>query len=267
MTRAILRQTVREAYLTADRVVRMAAEEIAGLIARWQDWGPVGVTRLMLQIRVRIRSIWLAWMSHALRAHLNQVQNRTLDLVADVPLRARIARTTPAPRPAVMWRLDRQVGWVVATVERIVRAVTSVPNVESVAIAGVVAGSVARFLHPRFAQVRYRQSGSVQRRYVSSGAYAGTYARQLFREETSRAYGETMQAIAAGDPGVIGERWRLATAHAPGTDECDRKANADMFGMGKGVYSPGQFPEYPSHRGCLCSRELVRSSARTVTDG
>lgn len=260
VTRAILRQSVREAYLAADRVVRMAADEIAGLIARWQDWRPVGIARLMLQVRARIRPIWLGWMPYALWSHLDNVQSRTLGLVADDVLRTQIVRTAPIARSAVMSRLDRQVGWVVASVERIVRSVTSAGDVEG----ETVAGAVARFLHPRFAQVRYRQAGHVQRRFRSSGAYAGTYARTLFRQASLETYGETMGAIAKGDPTVIGERWVLSSSHA-GIDDCDRKANADVFGMGKGVYRVGQFPAYPSHVGCLCSIELVREKTRVTS--
>jgi len=255
MTRAILRQSVREAYLTADRVIQMAADEIDGLITRWRDWDALGIARLMLQVRSRVQAIWLAWMPYALGAHLGQVRDRTLVLVADVALQARIARTVPGVRSSLLWRLERQVQWVTATVERIVRSVTIAPDVEGQA----VAGAVSRFLHPRFAQVRYQRAGHVRRRFGSSGAYAGTYARTLFRQAAVEVYGETMGAIAKGDPLVIGERWRLSPSHGSEADECDAKADADNYGLGRGVYRVGQFPVYPSHVGCLCHRELVRA--------
>jgi len=257
MTRVILRQSVREAYLAADRAVRETAREVEILLAGWRDWSVSGVRRVLLLVNAKLRTAWIQRLPWALRQHLERVRLRTLGLVTDDVLRALIAGALPPLRQADMVRLNRQYRWVVATVEDIVQNVTNEPEVTG----QVVAGAVARFLDPRFAQVRYRTGGSVQRRYRSSGAYAGTYARQLFREDTSRVYGETMGAIAAGDPDVIGERCRISSSHV-GPDECDEKANADLFGLGRGVYPPGQFPEFPSHRGCLCSRELVRMKGR-----
>lgn len=260
MTRAVLRESVREAYLAVDRVVRKVSDEIEALLAGWRDWSPSGQLRALSQVNAKLRLAWIRWLPQVLRGHLERVRLRTLGLVDDDGPRTLIAGLLPDVPQADMTRLNRQYRWVVATVEDIVRSITSVGQADGKA----VSGAVARFLHPRFAQVRHVRTGGVVRRFASSGAYAGTYARSLFREETSRAYGATMGAIAAGDPAVIGERWRTSPSHGDVQDECDEKANADEFGLGRGVYRVGALPLYPSHRGCLCSIELVRENARVA---
>jgi hypothetical protein len=55
--------------------------------------------------------------------------------------------------------------------------------------------------------------------------------------------------------GAIGVRWRLNASH-PEPDPCDTLASQDLYGLGAGVYPPGQLPEQP-HPHCRCWAETI----------
>ena len=68
---------------------------------------------------------------------------------------------------------------------------------------------------------------------------------QVMRTETIRAHGLAHRAAAAADPDVIGVRYMLSPRH-PAPDICDVHANANIYGLGKGVYPPDRSP-WPAH--------------------
>ncbi|MBY9081005.1 retron-type reverse transcriptase [Paenibacillus sp. HN-1] len=75
-------------------------------------------------------------------------------------------------------------------------------------------------------------------------------ALRLARTETAAAYGEGTILAARATPSYTGMKWVLSSAH-PKPDRCDDLAAAD-YGMGRGVYPPGQEPHMPAHPNCHC---------------
>ena len=53
------------------------------------------------------------------------------------------------------------------------------------------------------------------------------------------------------DDDVVALKWQLNSRH-PVCDICDVYANADFYGLGKGVYPKDKFPTLPAHPHCLC---------------
>ena len=90
-------------------------------------------------------------------------------------------------------------------------------------------------------------------------------AERIARTEMARSYGKGFFTAADGDPDALG--WRLVLSDRHGVDdECDDWANADLYGMGPGVFPIGQGPEYPIHPNCLCLLETVYSNEFAVAD-
>ncbi len=81
-------------------------------------------------------------------------------------------------------------------------------------------------------------------------------AERIARTETSAAWGEAFFTKHEDDPDVIAYRWRLSSRH-PRFDICDLHANADFYGLGKGVYPKDKFPKRPAHPHCFCLVEPV----------
>lgn len=77
------------------------------------------------------------------------------------------------------------------------------------------------------------------------------HAERIARTEIARAYGTGFFSEIENDEDVIGFRWRIGGRH-PATDICDVHANADFYGMGRGIYPKGRAPRYPAHPHCLC---------------
>lgn len=76
-------------------------------------------------------------------------------------------------------------------------------------------------------------------------------ALRLARTETTAAFGEGAIAAARVTPSYKGIKWTLSKAH-PLEDICDTLAEVDGWGLGPGVYPPGEEPMYPAHPQCLC---------------
>lgn len=68
---------------------------------------------------------------------------------------------------------------------------------------------------------------------------------RLVQTEMQRAYHVAYEQSAAKAPGVVGFRFNLSPNHRV-RDICDERANADLYGLGKGIYPPGKIP-IPSH--------------------
>lgn len=76
-------------------------------------------------------------------------------------------------------------------------------------------------------------------------------ALRLARTETTAAFGEGTIAAARMTPSYKGIKWILSNSH-PAEDICNTLAEADGWGLGEGVYPPGNEPLYPGHPNCLC---------------
>lgn len=74
-------------------------------------------------------------------------------------------------------------------------------------------------------------------------------AQRVARTELNRAHGTAYMAGAESTPGCVGTRFLLSPRH-PEPDICDMHATANLFGLGKGVYPPGQNP-WPAHPNTL----------------
>lgn len=81
-------------------------------------------------------------------------------------------------------------------------------------------------------------------------------ADRIARTELAAAYGDAFFAKNENDPDVIAYRWMLSDRH-PKFDICDFNANADLYGLGKGIYPKDKFPHYPAHPHCMCPFSTV----------
>jgi len=76
-------------------------------------------------------------------------------------------------------------------------------------------------------------------------------AERVSRTEIARAYKEAVNVEMASDSDIVGYRSTLSARH-PAPDICDFYANADLHGMGPGVYPKISGPAYPYHPHCTC---------------
>lgn len=83
------------------------------------------------------------------------------------------------------------------------------------------------------------------------------FAERIARTELSRAYIDGFLAQYDADDSVKAYRWRLSSVH-PVFDICDVHAEANLYGLGKGVYPKGKVPQLPAHPHCLCYLMPVR---------
>lgn len=87
--------------------------------------------------------------------------------------------------------------------------------------------------------------------YVATQEKARYHAERIARTERARAYAEGEIARHMDDPDVVAFQWKLSTRH-PVVDICDVYANADLYGLGKGIYPKDKFPHLPAHPHCMC---------------
>lgn len=80
-------------------------------------------------------------------------------------------------------------------------------------------------------------------------------ALRVFRTEINRAHGEAYQAAAFEHPDVVGVKFTLSPNH-PRPDICDMHAQANVYGLGPGVYPKGRSP-WPAHPNTLSFVEPV----------
>lgn len=73
---------------------------------------------------------------------------------------------------------------------------------------------------------------------------------RLVRTEYSNAFFEGTYSRGAVNPSYRGVQYMLSDAH-PKPDICDDLAEADLYGLGNGVYPEGEEPHLP-HCNCLC---------------
>lgn len=87
---------------------------------------------------------------------------------------------------------------------------------------------------------------------------------RLFRTEINRAHNDAYEMAAAEHPDAVGTRFLLSPMH-PEVDICDMHANANLYGLGPGVYPFGKNP-LPAHPNTLSYKEVVFADEVTVQD-
>lgn len=76
-------------------------------------------------------------------------------------------------------------------------------------------------------------------------------AERIARTEGARARYDAFIAQAGEDEDVVAYKWKLGSRH-PAEDICDMYANADLYGLGKGVFPKDKVIPQPAHPHCLC---------------
>ena len=108
--------------------------------------------------------------------------------------------------------------------------------------------------------VRAAQTGTEEQLekacYVAIQEKSRYVAQRIIRTELSRAYSDGFAAKIMQDDDVVAVRLKLSTRH-PVFDICDLFAEADMYGLGKGVYPKDKAPTIPLHPYCMCRLEEV----------
>ena len=87
--------------------------------------------------------------------------------------------------------------------------------------------------------------------YVAVQEKSRYVAERIARTESARAWADGFIARYETDDTVAAYRWEVSSAH-PCTDVCDMYANADLWGLGKGIYPKDKCPTLPAHPHCLC---------------
>lgn len=81
-------------------------------------------------------------------------------------------------------------------------------------------------------------------------------AERIARTEISRAWGEAYLKAGREDDDVIAFQWKLGSRH-PAVDICDFHANANLYGLGKGIYPKRVYPSRPAHPHCGCNIKYI----------
>lgn len=87
--------------------------------------------------------------------------------------------------------------------------------------------------------------------YTATQEKARYHAERIARTENARAYADGQMNRYLDDEDVVAFQWKLSANH-PRYDICDFYANADLYGLGKGVYPKDKFPTLPAHPHCMC---------------
>lgn len=93
--------------------------------------------------------------------------------------------------------------------------------------------------------------------YTATQERTRYFAERIARTELRRAYIDGFLARYDNDPTVVAYKWRMSGAH-PVFDICDVYANADLYGLGKGIYPKDKVPLLPVHPHCMCYLMPVR---------
>lgn len=76
-------------------------------------------------------------------------------------------------------------------------------------------------------------------------------AERIARTEGARARYDAFMARNGEDEDVVAYKWKLGSRH-PVEDICDMYANADLYGLGKGIFPKDKVIPQPAHPHCLC---------------
>lgn len=99
--------------------------------------------------------------------------------------------------------------------------------------------------------------------YVATQERTRYFARRIARTELARAYGDGAMAKWENDEDCVAFQWKLSTGH-PFCDICDLYANADLYGMGKGIFPKDKVPRLPVHPNCMCHLRPVMEGSRLL---
>lgn len=100
---------------------------------------------------------------------------------------------------------------------------------------------------------------------LSNAIYAAVHekgryvAERIARTEGARAWYDAFTAKYDEDESVAAYRWKLGSRH-PHYDICDLYAEADLYGLGTGVFPKDKAPQLPAHPHCLCHYSPVYKS-------
>ncbi|WP_277293018.1 hypothetical protein [Veillonella montpellierensis] len=87
-------------------------------------------------------------------------------------------------------------------------------------------------------------------------------AERIARTEIARAYADGQVSRCIDDDDIVAFQWKLGSRH-PVFDICDFYANADLYGMGKGVFPKDKVPLLPVHPNCMCHlKPIVKGSLK-----
>jgi hypothetical protein len=116
-------------------------------------------------------------------------------------------------------------------------------------------------LKSAYAQVvRAIDSGNEDK--LNKAVYAATqertryFAERIARTELARAYQDGFLARWGPDEDTVAFRWKLSGNH-PRVDICDLYANADLYGLGRGIYPKDKVPLIPAHPHCMCRLQPI----------
>lgn len=90
-------------------------------------------------------------------------------------------------------------------------------------------------------------------------------ALRLFRTELNRAHGEAYIEASLSHPETAGVRFKLSPAH-PQHDICDLHADANLHGLGPGVYPDRESCPWPAHPNTLSYVEVVFKDEISAAD-
>lgn len=99
--------------------------------------------------------------------------------------------------------------------------------------------------------------------YVATQERTRYFARRIARTELARAYGDGAMAKWENDEDCVAFQWKLSSGH-PCYDICDLYANADLYGMGKGIFPKDKVPRLPAHPNCMCHLRPVMEGSRLL---
>lgn len=99
--------------------------------------------------------------------------------------------------------------------------------------------------------------------YVATQERTRYFARRIARTELARAYGDGEMAKWENDDDCVAFQWKLSSGH-PCYDICDLYANADLYGMGKGIFPKDKVPRLPAHPNCMCHLRPVMEGSRLL---
>ena len=77
------------------------------------------------------------------------------------------------------------------------------------------------------------------------------FAERIARTEMARAYHDGFMAKYGNDDDVVAFKWKRSDRHLR-YDICDLYAEADLYGLGKGIYPKDKAPQLPVHPNCMC---------------
>lgn len=96
-------------------------------------------------------------------------------------------------------------------------------------------------------------------------------AERIARTESARAWANGFVERYGADESVVAYQWKLASRH-PEFDICNLYAEANLWGLGDGIFPKDKTPSLPAHPHCLCHlapvyrSELAGKKAKDQTD-